>query len=77
MDRHCHGTWLVDDVFGVPEIHYKTTDYYRPEYERGLCWDDPHLNITWPFKMKTFISPRLSKKDSSCPDLHMAEVFEC
>jgi dTDP-4-dehydrorhamnose 3,5-epimerase len=69
-----HGFLVLSDV---AEIHYKATDYYRPECERGLCWNDPHLNIKWPFKMEPHISPRLSKKDSNCHDLHAAEVFDC
>lgn len=38
---------------------YKTTDYYFPEHERCLLWNDPTIGITWP----TDFSPILSKKD--------------
>ncbi len=42
------------------EIIYKCTDYYVPEYEKSLLWNDPALNIEWPIT----VEPVLSKKDS-------------
>ena len=39
---------------------YKTTDYYAPEHERCIRWDDPHLAIAWP---DTGVTPALSAKD--------------
>jgi dTDP-4-dehydrorhamnose 3,5-epimerase len=53
-----HGFWAVSDC---AEILYKTTDYYAPEYERCIRWDDPDLGIEWPFAG----TPVLSSKDSS------------
>ena len=41
-------------------FHYKMSEYYDPENEIGVKWDDPKLNIFWPVK-----NPVLSKKDSS------------
>ncbi len=41
------------------EFLYKTTDYYAPEYERAIAWDDPTLNIRWPLA----VTPTLSAKD--------------
>lgn len=38
---------------------YKTTDYYSPEYERCVLWNDPELGITWPLTEE----PNLSVKD--------------
>lgn len=45
-------------------FHYKCTDFYAPECEHGIRWDDPSLNITWPIS-----NPVLSTKDSTYPTL--------
>jgi dTDP-4-dehydrorhamnose 3,5-epimerase len=50
---------------------YKTTDYYAPEYERSILWNDPALNIDWKIKDE----PILSVKDKSGLPLEQAEVF--
>ena len=50
---------------------YKTTDYYAPEYERCIAWDDPAIGIDWP----TEIQPSLSAKDQGGLTLSQAEVF--
>tara|TARA_B100001105_G_C22152836_1_gene340934 strand:+ start:75 stop:611 length:537 start_codon:yes stop_codon:yes gene_type:complete len=39
-------------------IYYKLSNYYKPEYEDGLVWNDKYLNINWPTK-----KPEVSKKD--------------
>lgn len=44
-------------------FHYKCTDYYHPEDESGLMWNDPVLSIQWPL----FNEPILSKKDQAYP----------
>lgn len=54
------------------EFLYKTTDYYAPEHERSLRWDDPRLGIQWPFDG----TPQLSKKDLEGKLLDEAELFE-
>ena len=51
---------------------YKTTDYYAPEYERSILWNDPELNIDW----KITGEPLLSAKDKAGVPLKEAEVFE-
>lgn len=43
------------------EFLYKTTDYYAPEFERCLAWDDAHLNIAWPLDG---LVPAVSAKDA-------------
>ena len=53
------------------EFLYKTTDYYAPEFERSLAWNDPAIGIEWPFDG----APLLSKKDAAAPALADAELF--
>lgn len=50
---------------------YKTTDYYAPEYECSICWDDPTIGINWPES-----TPILSAKDEQAVTLANAKVFE-
>jgi dTDP-4-dehydrorhamnose 3,5-epimerase len=52
-----HGFATVSDV---AEVQYKQTEFYRPETEGGLAWNDPDLAIEWPFK-----EPILSKRDQN------------
>jgi dTDP-4-dehydrorhamnose 3,5-epimerase len=53
------------------EFLYKTTDFYAPEHERTLLWNDPELAIDWPLQT----SPILSAKDSSGLPLSQAECY--
>jgi dTDP-4-dehydrorhamnose 3,5-epimerase len=57
---------------GQAEFLYKTTDYYAPEFERCLVWNDPAIGIQWPFSGE----PTLSAKDRNGKPLTEAEVFE-
>jgi len=50
---------------------YKTTDYYAPEHERAIIWNDPKIAIEWPED----IEPVLSGKDLQAPAFEDAEVF--
>ena len=52
-----HG-FLVMSEFA--EVSYKTTDYWYPEYEKTLIWNDPNVSVDWPFN-----NPLLSEKDSN------------
>ncbi|ASC64888.1 dTDP-4-dehydrorhamnose 3,5-epimerase [Achromobacter denitrificans] len=53
------------------EVLYKTTDYYAPQHERCIRWDDPALAIAWPYEQ----TPLLSAKDRNGASLSDAETF--
>lgn len=55
-----HGFYVLSEH---AECVYKTTQYYSPQHERSLAWDDPDLQIEWPF----ISSPIISIKDASAP----------
>lgn len=63
-----HGFVVLSDS---AEFLYKTTDYYAPEHERSLRWDDPAIGIEWPLEGK----PLLSKKDAEAPAFNAAVHF--
>ena len=65
-----HGFLVVSEV---AEIEYKCTDYYAPEYDRTIRWDDPELAIDWP--LSPGLPPVLSAKDASAPFLSEAETY--
>ncbi len=50
---------------------YKTTDYWSPEHERTLLWNDPALGIAWPLDG----APVLTAKDAAGTPLAQAEVY--
>jgi len=56
---------------GFAEFQYKTTDYYHPEAERTILWNDPDLAIEWPFVG----DPILAKKDAAGLPFREAETF--
>jgi dTDP-4-dehydrorhamnose 3,5-epimerase len=58
-----HGFLVTSDS---ADFLYKTTDYYRPESEGSVRWDDPDLAIVWPLDG---ITPALSAKDAAAPTL--------
>lgn len=63
-----HGFQVMSDY---AEFLYKTTDYYAPEFERCIAWNDPALGIDWPLDGE----PQLSAKDRMGALLNVAEVF--
>jgi dTDP-4-dehydrorhamnose 3,5-epimerase len=64
-----HGFVVLKDN---TEFLYKTTDYYAPQHERCIRWDDPAIAIEWPISQ----TPILSGKDQLGLALSEAEVFE-
>lgn len=63
-----HGFVVTSDS---AEFLYKTTDYWAPEHERCIAWNDPAIGIKWPID----IQPILSGKDQKGMQLADAEVF--
>ena len=63
-----HGFCVVSDV---AEFLYKTTDYWFPEHERTLAWDDPALAIPWPLSAP----PLLAAKDAAGKPLAEADAY--
>ena len=55
----------------VADVLYKATEYWMPEHDRSLRWDDPQVGIRWPLSS----APLLSPKDVQAPRLADAEVF--
>lgn len=64
-----HGFLVLSET---AEFVYKTTDFYAPEYERSLLWNDPAIGIQWPLDA----DPILAAKDAAAPTLETADVFE-
>jgi dTDP-4-dehydrorhamnose 3,5-epimerase len=63
-----HGFVVLSDM---AEFLYKATDYYAPEHERSLRWNDPAIGIEWPFSGEPLLKPR----DAEAPLLAQAETF--
>ena len=64
-----HGFSVLSDY---ADFLYKTTDYWAPQHERTLLWNDPDLAIAWPLAGE----PILAAKDSAGKRLSEAEVFD-
>jgi len=54
------------------EFQYKTTDFYAPQFERCIRWDDPSIGIVWPLDGE----PIVSTKDRAGVAFAQAEMFE-
>jgi dTDP-4-dehydrorhamnose 3,5-epimerase len=66
-----HGFYVLSEW---AEVLYKATDFYAPEWERTLLWNDPQVNITWPLANGQL--PIISKKDSQGRSFKEAELYE-
>ena len=66
-----HGFYVLSEW---AEVTYKATDYYAPQYERSLLWNDPALGIPWPIPPGQ--TPTLSPKDAQGALFANAEVYQ-
>lgn len=64
-----HGFLVLSDV---AEVEYKATDYYAPEHERTILWNDAELRIAWPLSG----TPILTDKDGLGRALRASEIYE-
>jgi dTDP-4-dehydrorhamnose 3,5-epimerase len=64
-----HGFVVLSDS---ADFLYKASDYYAPEFEHTILWNDPDLNIKWPM----IDEPTLSAKDAAGTAFHAAKVYE-
>lgn len=67
-----HGFVVLSDS---ADFLYKTTEYYAPEHERSLAWNDPHVGIEWPLDQLKG-APLLSAKDAKGAAWRDAERFD-
>ena len=64
-----HGFLVLSET---AEFLYKATDYYAPDHERAILWDDELLAVAWP----GVSSPLVSEKDRMAPRLESADLFD-
>jgi dTDP-4-dehydrorhamnose 3,5-epimerase len=65
-----HGFLVLSET---ADFLYKTTDYYAPEHERSLLWNDPQVGVDWPLDG---IEPKLAAKDLAGLVLSASETFD-
>ena len=65
-----HGYLVLSDS---ADFLYKATDYWAPEHERAIRWDDPEIGVRWP--LPPGVLPGLSPKDAAAAALRDAEVY--
>jgi dTDP-4-dehydrorhamnose 3,5-epimerase len=65
-----HGYLVLSDA---ADFLYKVTDFWAPEHERAIRWDDPALGIRWP--LPAGVQPTLSAKDAAACAFEAAEVY--
>jgi dTDP-4-dehydrorhamnose 3,5-epimerase len=63
-----HGFLVLSDA---AEFLYKTTDYWYPEFERSLLWNDSALGIAWPLEQ----APTLAAKDAAGTPFSLADAY--
>ena len=65
-----HGFYVLSDW---AELAYKASDFYAPEWDRSVRWNDPQIGIEWPLLPA---APIISEKDKNAPPLSEAEIFD-
>ena len=65
---YAHGFVVLSEF---ADFEYKCTDYYQPQHEIGVIWNDPEVGIEWPIE-----NPRLSEKDLKLPTLAQLRARE-
>jgi len=65
-----HGFYVVSEV---AEVLYKTTDFYAPQHQRCIVWNDPDIGIDWPLVGE---APVLSSKDQAGDPFKAADLFD-
>ncbi len=65
-----HGFLVLSET---ADFLYKTTDYYAPEHERCIAWNDPALAVAWPLEG---LEPRLSARDMQGTPFAQADLFD-
>lgn len=61
-----HGFLVLSEV---ADLHYRCTDYYRPDDQGHIRWDDPDIGVAWPLERIGLDAPLLSDKDAVAPFL--------
>jgi dTDP-4-dehydrorhamnose 3,5-epimerase len=64
-----HGFLVLSET---AEFLYKTTNYYAPEFDRCIVWNDPDIGIRWPGE----VQPQLSGKDQAGRSLKSADLYD-
>lgn len=65
-----HGFLVLSDTAA---FEYKCTEFYAPEHERTVHWNDPDIGIEWP--LPDGVEPVLSEKDATAPAFHQADTY--
>jgi dTDP-4-dehydrorhamnose 3,5-epimerase len=68
-----HGFLVLSDS---ADFLYKTTDYYAPQHERCIAWNDAGIGVAWPLAQAGVAQPALSAKDQAGKSLGTADLFD-
>jgi len=66
-----HGYLALSDEI---DFLYRCTDFYAPEFERAVRWNDPHVGVNWP--LPAGVAPFLSNRDAAAPLFENAEFYQ-